>query len=238
MPLIIAAASLHALLALLTVVYLSCLVELCSSAAHLCSVCAGAVCQSSQVSQHNLLSTSCKVTLTLSVQVNLMFARLSPCLTLCMCVSAALNEDPTYFNGTGNTTFGRASICTTSEEEENFCLSIAALFNSSDTGFGWTCDVASNVTAGCPASVASGQTDLTVSLPQPLLVPLLGPLLHPLLDPPLDPLPGPLPGPLLDPLLSPLLDPLPGPLLGPLPDPVLNPLLGPLLDPGLAALSD
>ncbi|KAL3153465.1 hypothetical protein ABBQ38_011798 [Trebouxia sp. C0009 RCD-2024] len=75
----------------------------------------------------------------------------------------ALNEDPTYFNGTGNTTFGRASMCTASEEEEIFCLNIAALFNSTDTGFGWTCDMASNVTAGCPASVAAGETDLTVT---------------------------------------------------------------------------
>ena len=75
---------------------------------------------------------------------------------------AALNAIPTYFNGSGNATFGRASICTTDEEEENFCLGIAALFNSSNTGFGWTCNLASNASAGCPGSVAAGENDLTV----------------------------------------------------------------------------
>lgn len=122
----------------------------------------------------------------LSVQVSLRLVDLCLFLKRCMCMSAALNEDPTYFNGTGNTTFGRASMCTASEEEEIFCLNIAALFNSTDTGFGWTCDMASNVTAGCPASVAAGETDLTVSLVYVSLCsppfPLLGVLLSPCLS--------------------------------------------------------
>lgn len=146
---------------------------------------------------------SCRVALVLSVQVSLglcilphkLFLKLFLKLffKLCMCVSAALNEDPTYFNGTGNTTFGRASICTASEEEEVFCLNIAALFNSTDTGFGWTCDMASNVTAGCPASVAAGETDLTVSLLHislctlPRLAPCLAPACQSVVGPDYEP---------------------------------------------------
>ena len=127
-----------------------------------------------------------------------------------VCVSAALNEDPTYFNGTGNTTFGRASICTASEEEEVFCLNTAALFNSTDTGFGWTCSMASNVSAGCPASVAAGETDLAVSpLPSPhYLSPCFAPACQParLTDCALASSPPCYLGPLLFPLLVSLLE--------------------------------
>ena len=77
---------------------------------------------------------------------------------------AALNRFPTYFTGSGNATLGRASFCTTSQEEEDFCLGVARLFNASNTGFGWTCDIASNASAGCAASVAARETDLTVSI--------------------------------------------------------------------------
>ena len=76
--------------------------------------------------------------------------------------SAALNQIPGYFNGSGNATYGRLAFCVSSEAEQDFCLSAARLLNTTDSNFGWTCRRPLNTSVNCAADVAAGHSDVLV----------------------------------------------------------------------------
>lgn len=76
---------------------------------------------------------------------------------------AALNQLPSYFNGSGNATYGRLTFCAGSTAEREFCSRAARLFNASESGFGWSCRRPLNTSADCAADVAAGHTDAVVS---------------------------------------------------------------------------